>query len=433
MTADGDPPRWWAPSGPRLRAIAGVQEELLARVPLETARYTALGALLVGTALIAATSMWLALRQINDAGWGFSIVLVVPALAWGLFILVVDRALITGITTTSQWRRSSTLAVRLVVAAVLGLVVAEPLILQVFNSAIEERITTRRDTERDTLRDGLVLCNPVPGSASAGPQSSTGCEGLLLAVGTGAASGTAELNDLRGAVAALQAQVDADRANQLVLDETARRECAGEDGEGLSGRRGLGPLCEEARTVAEEFAASAPVSPRVAELATMRSRIAQLEGPAAASREAYETERNALVDARVAELEANRATIGLLERLDTLDELTAEQPGLLFREWFLRAFLVAVDMLPVLVKVLGGITAYDRMADRRTAHDRDLHTAETEADHRVRTARVHAEAEKAVEDIELDLNRHRADRTAETNAQIAERAAAYEHLFAARS
>jgi len=433
MTADGGPPHRWSPTGPRLRAIAGVQEELLARVPLETARYTALGALLVGTAMIAATSMWLALRQVSDATWWFSIALLLPAFAWGGFILVVDRALITGITTTSQWRRSSTLAVRLVVAAVLGLVVAEPLILQVFHTAIEERITTERDDERDALRDGLVRCNPVPGSAPAVPESPTACDGFLLAVGTGAASGTAELTDLREAAADLQAQVDADRAAQLTLDETARRECAGEDGEGLSGLRGVGPLCGEARAVAEEFAAAAPIAPRVTELASLRSRIAELEGPTANSREAYQTERNALINGRVAELEFNGSAIGLLERLDTLDELTAGQPGLLFREWFLRAFLVAVDMLPVLVKVLGGITAYDRMADRRTAHYRDLHTTETEAEQRVRTSRVQAEAEKAIEDIELDMHRYRADRAAEVDAQIAERRAKYLHLFEART
>ena len=149
-----------------LRTVAGAQPRLLAEVPTDGPRYTALGSLLVGAAAIALLSMWVALGEVVDAGWFLGILLVVPAAVWGGFILLVDRALIVGVSSTARWRRTSTLVVRLIVSGVLGFVIAEPLVLAVFHTAIETHIRDGRDRATDDLRTNLLDCNPLPGDAA---------------------------------------------------------------------------------------------------------------------------------------------------------------------------------------------------------------------------------------------------------------------------
>jgi hypothetical protein len=414
--------------GPQLRWLAGTRAEVLDRIPGDKARYTALGALLVGTAVIATVSMWLALGQVSDAGWLFSIPLVVPALVWGGFILLVDRALITGVT-TSRWRRSSTLAVRLVMAGALGVVIAEPLVLQVFGAAIEARINTQRATEVDDLRTGLLRCNPVPATKGSVEAPAGGCEGLLLAVGTYGTSQARRVAQLQDDAATLERSLNSDAARQQELTDKAQNECSGVAGRGLSGVVGYGRLCIDAQAAARDFATANPVQPRQSQLDSLRQQIDGLRGPAADSAQSFEATRNRLIDDRVAQLVAARPAIGLLERFDALDSLTSVRPGLLFREWFVRIFLIVIDCMPVLVKFIGGITAYDRAAERELGKDRDLFFRRTDSERTVTLAEIRADEEMRIDDIDAKRRRHNADRKAEEEQQIAARTTRLEHMF----
>jgi len=75
-----------------IRVLAGVDEKLLDKVPQERARYTGLGGVVLGTATIAAFSMWFAISQLL----GFSHPLIIfPVLIWFFFILNFDRWLVS--------------------------------------------------------------------------------------------------------------------------------------------------------------------------------------------------------------------------------------------------------------------------------------------------------------------------------------------------
>ncbi|WP_244204482.1 DUF4407 domain-containing protein, partial [Streptomyces africanus] len=76
----------------RLRALTGVDEELLARVRYERSKYTALGGVVLGTSVIAAFSMW---NFATEALGGVSFVALVPTVIWMLFVLNLDRWLVT--------------------------------------------------------------------------------------------------------------------------------------------------------------------------------------------------------------------------------------------------------------------------------------------------------------------------------------------------
>lgn len=406
-------------SEPFLCRVAGARPDLLfGRVSNDRNRYVALGALLLGTASIATVSMWLALGQVFDAGWFLATIFVAPALAWGGFILLVDRALITGVT-TSSWRRTSTLCARLVIAAVLGVVVAEPLILTVFSSAIEARIETSNAAEEDRLRSGLLRCNPVPGESA--PPADLDCGGFGMTVGTAATAQAGTLVALQADATRLEQSLKVDTDRQNELDRRAADECGGVPGPGLSGQVGYGRLCLDARQYAQVYREYHPDQPRRGQLDALTAQITAAQGPAGAARSAFEETRNAQIDRRVQELRGDRPTIGLLERLDALDQLTSAHAGLSFREWFLRLFLIAIDCLPVLVKFIGGVTRYDRASDEAGSNELTVFSARQERDRTVALTRIQASKERRTEKIEARTQRRRADRAAREAAEIEER------------
>src|SRR4051812_40647966 len=95
--------------GRRLRALAGVDERLMAYVPQEKTWYTSLGGVVLGTATIAAFSMWFAITEALGVTSGWSIIAV---LVWFFFILSVDRWLVSGRLTGDLKKRIPVLLMR---------------------------------------------------------------------------------------------------------------------------------------------------------------------------------------------------------------------------------------------------------------------------------------------------------------------------------
>lgn len=405
-----------------LRAVTGTDEALLDRVPTERARYTSLGALIVCTALVGTVSMWVGLRQVSDAGWLLAVALVVPALMWGVVVLVIDRALITSSGGSAWWTRLPALVVRFVLAGAIGLVIAEPLVLQLFHSAIEQEINDRRDGEADALRDRLIRCNPVP---PAQVPTDVDCRGAALDPGQTVGGAVSRLAALRMDEATLREQATVERDEQARLEELARRECAGEAGDGLTGRRGVGPLCRQARDVVAQYEADHPAAALQQRLTAIRNEINELGGVVAGRTDTFEESRNAVIAQRVAELRDNQGGIGLLERFASLDRLTGAESGLRLREWFIRIVLVLIDCLPVLVKFIGGATSYDRIVDGELRTARLVHEAEVDVRKTREVDRLRTAGRIDREQNEAELRRVRAAALAQEDQEIEDRRRQY--------
>src|SRR3954454_15578297 len=82
-------PSWWWP-GRLLRRPTGVHEGILATVPTDRARYTAMGGVVLATAGLAMQSMGVCLFSVFGK---FEWVIVPAVLVWGLFILCLDSYL----------------------------------------------------------------------------------------------------------------------------------------------------------------------------------------------------------------------------------------------------------------------------------------------------------------------------------------------------
>ncbi|GAA3133231.1 DUF4407 domain-containing protein [Planomonospora alba] len=356
--------------GRRLRVLAGVDEGILDQVPLERTRYVGLGGVILGTAVVAGISMWFALSQVLG---GAHIAMLVPTVIWALIVLNLDRWLVS--TVTGMWQRRLLMLIpRLLVAVVLGFIIAEPLVLRVFETAIVQHVVDERQEARNAERDLLVACNPKTPSTAPPPQD---CRNALLLASTPAAD-EARLAQLKEDARRLKAQVDAGSRRHAELIDQATDECAGRDGAGLSGRAGWGPRCRRLQQEADDYAVRNRLSANAAELQALNTQISELSGSLATTRNEYGKRVEDAVEARVAALPGPEDPVGLLERMRALDEVTAENTYLFGASWLFRLFLILIDCLPVLVKLMGGTSTYDRMVEhenrvRERIHDKTLH------------------------------------------------------------
>ncbi|WP_230423378.1 DUF4407 domain-containing protein [Streptomyces radicis] len=393
--------------GRRLRVLTGVDESLLAWVWHERGKYTALGGVVLGTAVIAGFSMW---NFANQALGRASVLSLLPAAMWTLFVLNLDRWLITP--QPNVKRRLSPLLTRLLVAVVLGVVVAEPLVLRIFQSAVEEHVRDERNDTVDALRADLLRCNPDPSEGGTRPED---CGSFLLSFDATPASLAAELTTLRADAGELRERVDEDTRHLEALDADVRDECRRLIRNAATGYLERTSECLRLRENASEYRATHRTEENETRLAGMNARIAEIEADLTSSRGDYLAARDAAVEQRVSDERDQQREIGVLERIAALHELTGRDTVLLIGVWMVRLLFVFVDVLPVLVKFLNGESSYDRLLAARTngalrIHDEAVRTVE-------RRAVVELEIDHEV--IEQGLLRRKAEIDADRREHVA--------------
>ncbi|WP_329292768.1 DUF4407 domain-containing protein [Streptomyces pseudovenezuelae] len=386
-------------AGRRLRALTGVDEELLARVRYERSKYTALGGVVLGTSVIAAFSMW---NFATEALGRVSLVALVPMLIWMLFVLNLDRWLVTP--QPNARRRVGPLLTRLVIALLLGVVIAEPLVLRIFQTAIEERVADQRTGAVDQLRTNLVRCNPVPSTTrTAAPK---GCDRTyILSFGATPGERAEELTALRSDAGTLQQRVDQDTTRLEGIDSEVRDECRRLVRMAATGLYQRTSECLRLRDKAHDYRTTHRTSENEKRLAGMNSRISRIEAELTSSRGAFLRTRAEGIERRLAEERAQQREIGVLERIRALDELASGNPVLFVGIWLVRLLFVFLDVFPVLVKYLSGETAYDRMLTGESNSAVKIHGEEI----RLSERRAVANLEIAQDAIEQEVRRHRAE------------------------
>lgn len=369
--------------GRYLRVLVGVRESLLEVIPGERARYTATGGVVLGTAVIAVVSMTVAL---GIAFGGVASPLVLPlAILWGLFILNLDRWLLSTVTVATGVRRLVRFLPRIMLAAVFGVIIAEPLLLGLFDSAVVQQVRDSRTAKSEAYERHLVSCNPSNGSAP-GP----GCGASLNIPGN-------PVVDVQKSLVETQRQrrqkdQDVQRSqkeyDKLVLDE--RREC-------FLHNPGVGPRCNRAREIKQQYRDSSGLDADKAALGVLSAKVAALTTEVQNAQNRYQASVAAAIDGKVREKRSHEAGIGLHERLNALPELAADNTSVYAAQWALRIFFIMLDALPVLVKLLGGVSAYDRMAaDDLDRREHDYRLVEGVESYRVST-------EAALRRYEIDL------------------------------
>jgi hypothetical protein len=409
-----------------LRVLAGVHEPTLALGPTEEPRYTSLGGVVLGTASIATFAMWIGLNEVFGT---VSVGHLLPALIWGLYILNFDRWLVSSSSGVRWGRRIGLLGGRLVLAAFFGVIVAEPLVLRVFETAVEQHVLDARASGVQDLASAYVRCNPVPGtpgSAEAAGLPDCGQYRLNIPFDPGGVS--TRLASAQSQETGLAGKVERETADQKKLTDDANNECGGASGAGYTGRRGYGRQCLDRQQTAKDYADSHPIAEEQKQLGNLRGQIKDLQGQLGTQQDQFIAKRTETIDQETADMRSHQQEIGIAERFTALDELASANGFIWDARLFLSIFFVLVDCLPVLGKMLGGITVYDQLISRRESQALQDFDAELEArreesrikrgmDQIERDAEAEKEKDEKVEELSDELLKKMRSKRRETGGE----------------
>lgn len=411
-----------------LRRISGADEDLIREYPASRNRYTALGGVIIGTGCIATISMWFAItRGLEES----PLVAAVAALAWGAFIVNLDRWLTTGID-GHQWYAPLKYVSRMVMAVIFALVIAEPFVLQVFSTAIEDRVVDDRIAENKQIESSYKLCNPLPGQDTGGAPCPDEDYRLSIA---GEPVGEQEVADLTAQMTTMQQALSADR--QLLADqqELAQAECTGAVRPGVtSGILGEGPNCRREQAEAASLKDSLDIDARQAQVDDLQAKISLMTSDRHGQQVNYEGKvKDAIREQTDAEQKDPERKIGLLERFAALEHLsspTADGGGEAGRTIGLaalaiRALFITIECLPIFVKWISGDGPYEEALRERETSARRIDTERALAREsretlapKIALLRDQDLLDRTEKDIRIAQRIRDADRNAELSARI---------------
>ncbi|KNY05804.1 DUF4407 domain-containing protein [Microbacterium sp. GCS4] len=428
--------------GSRLRTLAilgGAEGEILDRVPGETPRFVQMFFVLAGTALVSAISMLFALTTgVQAAIW-----LAVPlAIVWALIIFNLDRFLTSTMTSTRNvWRLIGLAIPRIVMAAIIGFVVAEPLVLQIFHNDIAREVAstniTQAQSDQDALETGPEKKALDAASDRVAELENQAATGIVAGTDSSSASESAAqatVDDVTAKMTAQQAVID--QARVLYQCELTGEGagtvpgCTGVNGEGASSDAAKAQLAEaqqtydalaaQLRTANEELAA-AGTSAKENTTASETQNREEAKSQLPAARDSYETALAAYNARAESVASGNAGAIGLLSQISGLNRLSAKEPTILWAHILIAALFFMIELLPVLVKVLtsyGDPSLYERALAIRKQVALDKVTAEGFRD---RAAIVNEQSNGIQAEADAAAPQTRAERREAEKAEAEER------------
>ncbi|WP_375385303.1 DUF4407 domain-containing protein [uncultured Microbacterium sp.] len=392
------PRRRRMPASRLLAILGGARGAVLDDVPSETSRFVQMFFVLAGTAVVSALSMFFALLTgVRITPWA-----AVPiALVWALIIFNLDRFLTSTMhSTRNVWKLIGLAIPRVIMAALIGIVVAEPLVLQAFHNDIAREVTSSNVVQAQTDQDA-VTTGPEKQALDAASarvaalenQAATGIVAGTSPTSAESASAQQTVDQLTQQLADQQKVIDQSRAlYQCELTGQGAGTvpgCTGVVGDGASSDAAQAQLAQaqssydalavqlqQAQTALA--AANSASTDAAATSAAQNTQQANDELPAA--RQQYDAAL-AAYNNRAAEVAGGNAeAVGLLSQMGALERLSAREPSLLWAHWLIAALFFMIELLPVLVKVLtsyGDPTVYERAEAMHHQVDLDRVSART--------------------------------------------------------
>ncbi|MEV6527757.1 DUF4407 domain-containing protein [Longispora sp. NPDC051575] len=353
--------------GQLFRRIVGIREDVLDWVPEHRPGYTRLGAIVLNTGVMAALSLFMALNKVVDTWW---ILLIPPALLWGFLILCLDSWMVASthgfLSATAKIR---VLIPRLVISVLIGAAIAEPMLLWVFQPSITKEVQDTRKHELDVYESQLKLCNPVTGEVPAADQ----CADLHLTIKDTPNAKSAELAATQDQRDKLRTEVDRLNKEWGEKEKLAQAECAGTAGPLTTGLAGDGPECQRNREIADRFLRDSQLGKHQSDLAALNEKLRTLEAEKSTIGQRYSAEVGTQITAKVQAKRDDQGMIGLLDEGAALGRLADESAFVHVAEWMVRLLLVAIDAMPVLAKLMSGVSKYDRLVSRQVDTGQRLH------------------------------------------------------------
>ncbi|SFR22908.1 protein of unknown function [Lentzea waywayandensis] len=352
-----------------LAVLAGARPEILTKAPGDLTKQAVMGGVLLSTASLAGVAAFFALSSTLELAWWIA---VPSALVWFVIVLNLDRLLVVTLNTVSGWKVVWVAVPRVLMAAVIGTVVATPLVLRIFQPEINAELENMRfeaaaqvqvkvkdayrqvdelEKQDKELRDIIDGRNPISVSSDAD-------------------------------VKALQAAYDKAQDTYLKADGDAQCELDGKCGTGVPG---VGESYNSKKAAADRALRARDDAKRKLDdkIAEVTKRVQ--DGSSSAAEDAKKKIGPVQSDLAIAQerkrkaeqqaLDAQQLNKGLLARLEALDRLTDGHASATAAKWSLSLLFFLIEVLPVITKLLtmfGSRTLYDRVLERHDGDDNHL-------------------------------------------------------------
>ncbi len=294
---------WWC---------AGAYQRLLKDCPSEHAKYAGLGGVILATFALAALSAGYAIYSVFDNPlWAIGF-----ALLWGLIIFNFDRFLVSTMRKYGMSRRRQIwIAVpRIVLALLIGITIARPLELKIFEKEIDVQVAENRH-KKILLNDSMLL------------------------------------TENRNTVETARQERDRLMARKTGLEDTLHRlqeaYTREADGTGGSQRRGIDGLTHMKEDAWRS--ASLQYGP---ELALLNGQIAYQDSLLKESNSGREDKRRQY-EAQV------RADVGFLEKNKALSDLSDREPSVFWANLLVSLLIILIETGPILSKLIMNTGPYD--------------------------------------------------------------------------
>ncbi|MDS0132736.1 MULTISPECIES: DUF4407 domain-containing protein [unclassified Amycolatopsis] len=399
--------------GDTLTWIGGADRDILLTAPTNRSSFVQMGLVVLATAGLGVLSMSFALSNGVHLPVALS---VFGGLVWGCIIAVIDRFLIMNLKLRGGFAKALTVVgVRVVIAALLGIVISTPLVLQIFHDEISAQIISDNLTKAKETGDVLAETPAVKLLAQTREKIAVHentLRGVLPAADSPEVKNRQDYLD--------KARQDYDKARTAAEAKYRAWQCElyGSSCEGSTNVPGNGNLAKAREREYQE-------AQRLADDAGKA--VTQAEGALTAARESVSTQgQNALGKAQEvaraelpglrqqeAALQAqvsgqvndvttkNDENQGLLAQIIALSNLGKDNGAAASTHYAVAGLLFMIELLPVLVKILtslGPPSAYER--NRDAAEDTDVENAKIE---KRKQARDRDEAERrAAEEVKKE-------------------------------
>ncbi|TDD49834.1 DUF4407 domain-containing protein [Nonomuraea terrae] len=351
--------------GKWLIILSGARQDVLEKYDGERARFVGLGGAVLTTACLAALAMTFALSSALKVFLPLAIAI---GLVWGVVILGLDRWLATSLPV--KGRRRFWLALpRVLLALLLGAVISTPLVLQIFKPEIDATILDIKQERLDVFTRAQQT-GETGKRVDALEKTVTELEAVIASRGETALDPASDrrIQELE------KSRKEAVKQRDTFYDEW---QCQLYVGPPKCAKKGQGPLSRAAEQAYQR--AATRVNDIDRQIQQRRDQLASTQATGRARR--LETAEDELPKVR-AELERltgqqtdlrdqfvqeNHDSDGLLLRLEALSRVSQENATLNMARLLLFLFILVMECLPVLVKLMQRPGSYDTIEEKLDA------------------------------------------------------------------
>ena len=313
-----------------LLVCSGGNLHILRKTPSEWNKFAGIGGIILFTAVFATLSAGYAMFTIFDD----YLLSAIFAILWGLMIFNLDRYIVSSIKKTGTWWNQVLMAIpRIILAGFLGIVISKPLELKIFEKEVNKQLNTiiqRNKTQLQKDMNSRIL-------QQSGPFET-------------------EKKEITEKIASYQMAYDS-------ASVELEKEILGKQSGLTSGKVGFGTNAKRKAELKNQ---------RLQDLENYRK---QME-----PRQDYLDKEISKVYTNI-ESERNKTEKfedgfnGFAARLQALDELGKETPIMALASMFILGLFIALEISPVLVKLISAVGPYDYLLEK-TENDFRLYAKE---------------------------------------------------------